>query len=81
MIERNEVIQYLNKNISLAFDNQSFLINKFFSRYEENRPTDILNIYISDINVSISILMWSGETFLELIPTSEFLDWCEEMEK
>ena len=80
MIERNEVIQYLNKNISLAFEYESdFLLH--FKRYFAFDQDELFSVYMASERVEVVYLDDSCSNIITTIPTNEFLDWCEELGK
>ena len=80
MIERNEVIQYLNKNISLVYNDEERFIEKFQS-YLNIDAFEIIRFYMASERVYIQYFAGDYETITTTIPTNEFLDWCEDIEK
>ena len=80
MIERNEVIQYLNKNISLVYNDEERFIEKFQS-YLNIDAFEIISVYMASERVCITYLAGDYATIVTTIPTNEFLDWCEEVGK
>ena len=72
--EASELICLLNDAISKAFDNEREFLKRF---WKGNEDDELVECYMASERTRIAVLVDSGATVTDTIPTDEFLEWCE----